>query len=90
MTSESKPDEPVTDPPNQKKAATGDYSATKAPENQPHVESTAPTTDPRLMPGGPHGTPHDVGMSGLYRETIPSQRDLEDQDEDKKTEEPGS
>ena len=84
MTPQSKPDEPVTDSSNQKKAETGDYSATKAPENQEHVESTEPSRDPRLIPGGLHGTPHDVGMSGLYRETIPSQKDAEHQNEDTK------
>ena len=45
--------------------ATGDYSATKAPENRKHVTSAEPTSDPKLKPGGARGTPADVGMSGL-------------------------
>jgi hypothetical protein len=51
---------------------TGDYSATKAPENEPHVTSTETTSDKKLKPGGAHGTPADVGMSGLHREDVPS------------------
>jgi hypothetical protein len=52
-------------------SATGDYSATKAPENRPHVTSVEPATDPRLHPGGAHGAPVDVGMSGLPHEDAP-------------------
>jgi hypothetical protein len=49
---------------------TGDYSATKAPENRPHVESKVAAA-PAQRPGGPLGTPSDVGMSGLDRHTVP-------------------
>jgi hypothetical protein len=44
---------------------TGDYSATKAPENRKHVESEA--TDPSRRPGGTMGVSADVGMSALNR-----------------------
>ena len=52
--------------------ATGDYSATKAPENREHVTSAEPAADTRLKPGGAHGTPVEVGMSGLHHEDSPS------------------
>jgi hypothetical protein len=55
-----------------KKAETGDYSATKAPENREHVESDAAPTSSTLKPGGSHGAAADVGMSGIDRKTIPS------------------
>jgi hypothetical protein len=58
---------------------TTDYSATKAPENREHVESTAPVRDSRQKPGGAHGTPADVGMSALHRKDVPSM--AKDQDE---------
>ena len=51
---------------------TAGYSATKAPENREHVESTAPVRDFRQTPGGEHGTAADVGMSGLHRRDVPS------------------
>jgi len=54
---------------------TGDYSATKAPENREHVESTAPVRDSRQTPGGANPTPADVGMSGLHRRDVPSMAD---------------
>ena len=44
---------------------TGDYSATKAPENTLHVESEWQSNSPAQKPGGPKGAPTDVGMSGL-------------------------
>ena len=47
-------------------------SATRAPENSEHVESTAAVRDVRQTPGGAHGTPADVGMSGLHRRDVPS------------------
>jgi hypothetical protein len=53
-----------------RRADTGDYSATKAPENRPHVESKAAAA-PTQRPGGPFGTPSDVGMSALDRHTVP-------------------
>jgi hypothetical protein len=46
-------------------SATGDYSATKAPENREHVTSRAQSGDPKLTPGGPHGAPVDVGMGAI-------------------------
>ena len=48
-----------------KGADTGDYSATKAPENTLHVESEWQSNGPAQKPGGPKGAPTDVGMSGL-------------------------
>jgi hypothetical protein len=54
-------------------AATGDYSATKAPENAEHVTSAKPTADLRQRPGGAHGAPVDVGMSELHREDVPGE-----------------
>jgi hypothetical protein len=52
---------------------TTDYSATKAPENKDHVESRTTSGDSRLTPGGAHGAPVEVGMSGLDRRTVPSE-----------------
>jgi hypothetical protein len=51
--------------------STGDYSATKAPENRPHVESTARASDPAQRPGGAHGATANVGMEALYDEVQP-------------------
>jgi hypothetical protein len=51
--------------------STGDYSPTKAPENQPHVESAVPTDDPRVRPGGAHGAPMSVGMDAFHADTGP-------------------
>ena len=48
-----------------KGAETGDYSATKAPENREHVESEWQSNNSSLKPGGPRGAPNDVGMSSL-------------------------
>jgi hypothetical protein len=59
---------------------TGEYSATKAPENREHVESREPTTDPRATPGGDLGVKVDVGMSGLHSETVPGIADSEEPD----------
>jgi hypothetical protein len=52
--------------------ATGDYSATKAPENRKHVTSTEPVSDPRLKPGGAAGVSVEVGMSALHDADVPS------------------
>jgi hypothetical protein len=49
---------------------TGDYSATKAPENREHVESDLQSNSPSQKPGGPRGAPTDVGMSSLDPDTI--------------------
>lgn len=48
---------------------TGDYSATKAPENREHVESERQSNSPAQKPGGPRGAPTDVGMSSLDPDT---------------------
>lgn len=47
-----------------------DYSSTKAPETQADAagKHTNPV-DPRLVPGGPHGSAADPGMSSLDPET---------------------
>ena len=49
---------------------TGDYSATKAPENREHVESKRQSNTPSLKPGGSRGAPMDVGASSLDADTI--------------------
>lgn len=54
-------------------AKTGDYSATKAPENRDHVESKVSTADPSQLPGGASGAPVDVGASGLDRAMLPDE-----------------
>ena len=61
---------PKDDSSEARRADTGDYSATKAPENRPHVESKVAAA-PAQRPGGLSGTPADVGMSGLNRHTVP-------------------
>jgi hypothetical protein len=58
----------TTAPNDTAKSATGDYSATKAPENREHVTSEARTGHPTLTPGGPHGAPVDVGMEAIEPE----------------------
>ncbi len=50
--------------------STTDYSATKAPENRPHVESKVPAVDARARPGGAHGAPVSVGMESLHADTV--------------------
>jgi hypothetical protein len=52
---------------------TGDYSATKAPENREHVESEHAPTDATLQPGGSSGADVPVGMSALDRATVPDE-----------------
>jgi hypothetical protein len=52
-----------------KEADTGDYSATKAPENREHVESKWQSNHSSLKPGGPRDAPTDVGMSSLDPDT---------------------
>ena len=54
--------------------STTDYSATKAPENRPHVESAFPANDARARPGGAHGAPVQVGMETLCSEAVPTER----------------
>ena len=50
-----------------------DYSSTKAPETQAEAEEQHPhPSDPRLHPGGAHGSPVDPGMSSLHEEDVPS------------------
>jgi hypothetical protein len=51
---------------------TTEYSATKAPENKEHVESSSPTGDHRLLPGGAHGARVPIGMSELDHAQVPS------------------
>ena len=53
-----------------KASDTGDYSATKAPENREHVESKRQSNDSSLKPGGTRGAPMDVGMSSLDPDSI--------------------
>ena len=50
-----------------------DYSSTKAPETQAAAEERdGRDPDPRLHPGGAHGTHADPGMSSLDENTVPS------------------
>ncbi len=57
-----------------KQPDTSEYSATKAPENRDHVESV-PRGDAAQTPGGQQGAEAESGMSGLDRDTVPSQGD---------------
>ena len=65
----------ANDHPADRKADTSDYSATKAPENQEHVESRAPTKDSTLLPGGPHRATAEIGMQELNRADVPTMAD---------------
>ena len=47
-----------------------DYSSTKAPETQEDSDDFHPG-DPRLHPGGAHGSAVDPGMSSLHEEDLP-------------------
>ena len=50
-----------------------DYSSTKAPETQAAAEERdSGDPDPRLHPGGAHGTHVDPGMSSLDESAVPS------------------
>jgi hypothetical protein len=50
-----------------------DYSPTKAPETKVEAEEQHPhPSDPRLHPGGAHGTAADPGMSSLDENAVPS------------------
>jgi hypothetical protein len=49
-----------------------EYSASKAPETRRAVVGRVSPEDPRLIPGGAHGSAADVGMSGMNREDVPS------------------
>jgi hypothetical protein len=60
--------------------STGDYSATKAPENREHVQSEVESSDVKLRPGGARGTPVDPGMSGLPAATNPYPDETRDPD----------
>jgi hypothetical protein len=54
-----------------KPARTDDYSATQAPENQEHVQSTMASLDAKLHPGGAHSIPVDPGITNLHRAEVP-------------------
>jgi hypothetical protein len=49
-----------------------DYAPSKAPETQKAAEQKEPSGDPRLRPGGAHGSPTDPGMSSLDRDQQPA------------------
>ena len=51
---------------------TGDYSATKAPENRPHVESKVGASDPAQTPGGARGAATPIGAVALDPDSVPS------------------
>ena len=48
-----------------------DYSSTKAPGTPEAPEEVHPS-DPRLNPGGAHGSAVDTGMSSLHEEDLPA------------------
>ena len=48
-----------------------DYSSTTAPETPQAPEDVHPS-DPRLNPGGAHGSAVDTGMSSLHEEDLPA------------------
>ncbi len=50
---------------------TSEYSASKAPETKVNAEERDAVHDPRLQPGGRHGTPVDPGMASLNRDDVP-------------------
>jgi hypothetical protein len=54
---------------------TGAYSPTKSPspDTRDHAEEKTSQSDPRLHPGGAHGSPMATGMEGLDRDTVPNQ-----------------
>lgn len=54
---------------------TAEYSGSKAPETRGEAEEREGPSDHRLHPGGAHGAPFDVGMSGLDRDVTPSRGD---------------
>jgi hypothetical protein len=71
--------EKIIDPEKAKESGPGtddttEYAPSKAPETREHAEDRSPdgVTDSRLVPGSAHGTPFDVGMSGLDRATVPN------------------
>jgi hypothetical protein len=49
-----------------------EYSASKAPETRREAEETESVADPRLIPGGRHGAPVDIGMSAMDRSDVPN------------------
>lgn len=49
-----------------------EYAPSKAPDTQKHAEERETVVDYRLFPGGAHGAPMDVGMSGIDRTAVPS------------------
>jgi hypothetical protein len=58
----------ATDP----KTDTGEYAPTKAPDTKEHAEEKRSQPDPRLKPGGAHGSPAATGMEALDRDQVPS------------------
>ena len=55
-----------------KEVDTGEYSATKAPENRERVASKRKSNTPSLKPGGARGAPTDVGASSIDADTTAS------------------
>lgn len=53
------------------KKDTSAYSASKAPEVRKEAVEPRGFSDERLRPGGPHGSPADLGMSGIDRDKTP-------------------
>jgi hypothetical protein len=52
---------------------TAAYAPTKSPDTTEHAEEKTSQPDPRLHPGGAHGSPMPTGMEGLDRDDVPNQ-----------------
>lgn len=53
------------------KKDTSAYSASKAPEVRKEAVEPLAFSDERLRPGGSHGSPADLGMSGIDADETP-------------------
>jgi hypothetical protein len=52
---------------------TAAYAPTKSADTKEHAEEKTSQPDPRLHPGGAHGSPMPTGMEGLDRDDVPNQ-----------------
>jgi hypothetical protein len=52
----------------QRTGDTAEYSATRAPETKAEAEEPEAFSDERLRPGGPHGSPAQVGAESMDRD----------------------
>jgi hypothetical protein len=52
---------------------TSEYAPSKAPDTREHAEErNEEPHDPRLLPGGAHGSRHPIGMDAMDRDTVPN------------------